>query len=199
MLATRALTSALNGLSGQPVHGTFCRAVHPGTLYGFKAGLGYVPRPLYDLGAPRSGARFTPKGGAPALYLAEDHATALQEMLQVGAHAGLKPVFGMSALVLFQVSVQLASVLDLTDAGVPKAIRTNAKELAGPWRLPVSGKRPPTQALGAAVATNGRFDGMLFQSTKGPGRCLVAFTANLRPPAFVEIRDPSSKLVERLP
>ncbi|MGZ3447891.1 MAG: RES domain-containing protein, partial [Myxococcaceae bacterium] len=85
MLARPDLDQALRKVSLVSFEGTLCRAVHAATLFGFRRGTSYEPRPLYDLGPSRGGGRFTPRGGAPALYLAEDHETSLRELLQVGA------------------------------------------------------------------------------------------------------------------
>ena len=42
-------------------------------------------RPLFDLGAPQRGARYTPVGGMRSLYLTEDPETALAEVNQAYA------------------------------------------------------------------------------------------------------------------
>lgn len=151
------------------------------------------------MGPPASGARFTPKGGATALYLAEDQTTALREFLQVGLPAGLTPTASVGALVIFNVEVNLASVLDLTRSDVQKVLATDAAELASPWRYWRRRGMPPTHRLGAAVARSGRFDAIRFRSSKGAGACLAIFTGLLRPPAYVRIRDPDNRLVQELP
>jgi RES domain-containing protein len=199
MLATRALPGALKRIRGRSYQGTLCRAVHAATLYGFEQAAPYRPRPLYSLGPSATGARFTPRGGSPALDLAEDHTTALHEYLQVGSSARLAPAAGTEALVLFTVDVRLTSVLDLTRVEVQAMLGTSARELGSPWRYRQARGVPPTHALGRAVARSGRFDAIRFASTKGPGSCLAIFTSLLAPPAQVRIRDPRNRLLEELP
>lgn len=199
MLPARALPGALAALRGRPYHGVLCRAVLAGTLYGFQHPDGYTPRPLYSLGAPSAGARFTPKGGAPAIYLAEDHQTTLREVLQVGRSARLTPQMGTGAVVLYTVEVSLRSVLGLTELSVQRALGTNRIELAGPWRFRKSKKKAPTHLLGAAVVRNASFDGLRFESTKGPGACLVVFADLVKSPGYVRVHDPQSRLIGALP
>jgi len=62
MLPAKALKLALARVAVTRFEGLLCRAVHSGTLYGFSGGKLYPPRPLYNLGPPKNGARFTPKG-----------------------------------------------------------------------------------------------------------------------------------------
>lgn len=199
MRSIRALSRALGTIRGLPYHGMLCRAVHAAALYGFQQPGLYRPRPLYSLGAPKEGARFTPKGGAPALYLAEDQVTALHEYLQVGTSARLAPVAGTGALVLFTVEARLTRVLDVTRPDVQEELGTSPEELQAPWRYRRAGGVPPTHALGRAVARSRRFDAIRFQSTKGPGMCLVILTEALAAPAYVRIRDPKNLLLQELP
>src|SRR5438105_14584535 len=53
-------------------------------------------RPLWGLGAPARGARFTPKGGPSSLYVAEDLETATREGLQVTLGTPVKPAAGVT-------------------------------------------------------------------------------------------------------
>ncbi len=182
-----------------PFRGPLVRAVRAATLFGFQSGATYVPRPLFDLGPPRSGARFTPPGGAPALYLAEDAETSLHELLQVGASAGLKPQPGQKSVVLFTADVRLAAVLDITEAAVISALGTSAAELAGPWRHRRDRKTPPTHVLGGAVAEVGHIQAIRFRSTKGPGVCFAILTQTVVAPSFVRVRDPNARLVQIIP
>jgi RES domain-containing protein len=199
MLPARALGAALQRLDGNPYARTLCRAVDAATLYRFQNGGHDQPRPLYSLGPAKNGARFTPRGGAPALYVAEDEQTALHEYRQVGHPAPLEPIAGAGALVLFNVEVRLASVLDVTNAEIQGALATSKEELASPWRYRRAGGVPPTQVLGRAVAQSKRFDAIRFKSTKGPGACLAILTERIVKPAYVRIRDSKNRLVEELP
>jgi RES domain-containing protein len=112
MLPVKALELALTRVPVTRFEGLLCRAVHSGTLYGFLHRKLYTPRPLYNLGPPTNGARFTPKGGAPALYLAQDFETSLREYLQLGKSARLTPRSEKEgAIVCFTAKVRLDSVL----------------------------------------------------------------------------------------
>lgn len=200
MLPTAKLERALRRAPVVPFKGALCRAVHAGTLYGFRKMSGYVPRPLHDLGPPLAGARFTPKGGAPALYVAEDYDTAVRESLQLGFPVRLLPRKGWkSALVLFTIDVNLQVVLDVTDPAVRTLPGTTPAELGSAWRHRRRGGVAPTHALGRALASVGRFQALRFPSTKGTGWCLMILTAAIAAPAYVRIFDPDGRLVERLP
>src|SRR6266540_4295093 len=133
MLAGRALAKALERAPLMRYEGVLCRAVHAATLYGFKKAAAYIPRPLYDLGSPAGGARFTPRGCAPALYLADDYETSLHEYLQVGSHVRLRPPVGTGAIVLFVAEVNVERVLDLRDRRVLTTLATTAAELRQSW------------------------------------------------------------------
>jgi RES domain-containing protein len=199
MLRRRALAEALRNVPLAAFRGALVRAVHAATLYGFRHGPTYEPRPLFDLGPPASGARFTPPRGAPALYLASDVETSLRELLQVGASAALRPVAPAKAVVVFTADVRLEAVLDLTRDETLDALGTTRTELASPWRHRRDRRTPPTHVLGRAVAEDGRIDAVRFASTKGPGECFMVLTQTIASPAFVRVTDPESRLVESIP
>lgn len=180
--------------------GLLCRAVQSGMLYGFLHGKLYPPRPLDNLGPPKNGARFTLKGGAPALYLAEDFETSLREYLQLGKSARLTPRSETEgAIVCFTAKVRVESVLDLTTNDVQKALGTDDNELKSPWRYRKKGGLPPTHRLGRAIAAVRRFDAVRFKSSKGDGDCFMILTEVLVAPSFVEVNDPVSLLTQRIP
>jgi RES domain-containing protein len=199
MLAVRALAKAVRAAPLVRYEGALCRAVHGVTLYGFKKRAPYTPRPLYDLGPPAGGARFTPKTGASALYLADDYETSLHEYLQVGSHLRLKPRLGAGAIVLFVAEVRLETVLDLTDKRVLARLGTTASELREPWRFRRDRRTPPTHILGRVVAADGHVQAIRFRSTKGSGSCFMILTRTIARPAFVRVRDPRNRLVAALP
>ena len=153
-------------------------------------------RPLWGLGAPKSGARFTPRNGAASLYVAEDVETANREGLQVTLGTPVMPPVGMTRAI-YTVQVQLSDVIDLRDKATCALLGTNGKELAGAWRYRKDRKTPPTQRLGRLAAKLG-VEGLIFQSTKGLGVCLVVFTANLRSSSFIEVSD-GVEVLERMP
>jgi hypothetical protein len=120
-------------------------------------------------------------------------------MLQIGRSAKLTPQVGTMALLLYTVQVRLRNLLDLTDVAVQQTLGTTPAELASPWRHRRSNKQAPTQLLGAAIAKSALFDGIRFQSTKGPGACVVVFASLVKSPGYVRVLDSKSKLVGRLP
>jgi RES domain-containing protein len=199
MLPRRALAEALRTVPLARFRGALVRAIHAATLYGFRHGPTYEPRPLFDLGPPRSGGRFTPPGGAPALYLACDAETSLRELMQVGASAALKPQPSGNAVVVFTADVRLEAVLDLTRDETARALGTTHAELASPWRHRRDRKTPPTHVLGRAVAEAGHIQAVRFASTKGRGDCFMVLTQMIVAPAFVRVTDPESKLVQSIP
>ena len=200
MLPAKALKLALARVAVTRFEGLLCRAVHSGTLYGFSGGKLYPPRPLYNLGPPKNGARFTPKGGSPALYLAEDFETSLREYLQLGKSARLTPRSAKEgAIVCITAKVRVEAVLDLTTGVVQKALGTDDSELKGPWRYRTKGGVPPTHRLGRAIAASRRFDAVRFKSSKSDGDCLMILTEALVAPSFVEVNDPISLLTQRIP
>ena len=200
MLPAKALTLALARVAVTRFEGLLCRAVHSGTLYGFSHGTLYTPRPLYNLGPPKNGARLTLKGGAPRLYLAEDFETSLREYLQLGESALLTPRSEKEgAIVCFSAKVRVEAVLDLTHDDVQKALGTDDNELKSAWRYRKKRGVPPTHRLGRAIAAARRFDAVRFESSKGDGNCFMILTDALVAPSFVEVNDPVSLLTQRIP
>jgi RES domain-containing protein len=82
MLDALALSAILTTLPVQRFSGTLYRAIDYEALHGFHSATPYAPNPLYCHGAPRTGARYTPRGGMPSLYLAEEYGTAYEEANQ---------------------------------------------------------------------------------------------------------------------
>jgi len=199
MLQTNSLRKRLRSIGLVAFDGTLFRVVRADVLYGFAAQGPHTPRPLFNLGSPRAGARYTPRGGAPSVYLAADMDTAMREVTQIAAPKTLAPALPPGALVTYSAKVRLDQVLDLTDAAIRKVLDTSLAELAEPWRYRKDGRKPPTHRLGAAAVNSGRIEAIRFRSTKGAGDCFVIFTDALRAPSFIEVDDPDGKLVERMP
>jgi hypothetical protein len=76
-----ALRLALMRVSVTRFEGLLCRAVQSGTLYGFLQRKLYTPRPLYNLGPPTHGARFTVEGGCPSPKPPRDAADAPERIM----------------------------------------------------------------------------------------------------------------------
>ncbi len=205
MLSASKLRQALAAIPSVPFEGTLHRAVHLHWLMNLPPNV--VPQPLYSLAAPTTGARFTPVGGPPMLYFAEDAETAYAEANQVGSL--VKSVLEVAAApptVLVAASVKLGSVLDLTDSSIQAALSLSLAEIAAPWRLASAraagsrSKRPTTQRLGQAIFDSGRFQALRYESTRLPGHpCLAIFTGRVAAPNFIEVHDPHHNISQRIP
>lgn len=81
MLPEASLRDILSTAPLQDIPGPWSKAVAFRHLLGPPPGgeLGDPPQPLWPHGAPRYGARFTPRGSFGTIYLASDHETALVE------------------------------------------------------------------------------------------------------------------------
>jgi RES domain-containing protein len=137
---------------------------------------------LFDLGPKISkiGQRFSPPDDHRGLYVSTELVTAGAEYAN-GQSAWKKGECGKH--VTFDMKVKLLSVLDLTDAATRRLLKTSKKEIQSAWEGFVelnSGAWPPTWTLGHEAFVSGRFDGILFPSTKSPaGTCLLIFTERL--------------------
>jgi RES domain-containing protein len=206
------LVRVISTLPRISVSGPWARAVADRYLQGPPpgAGTGAPPQPLWPGGAPADGQRFTPRGGFPSLYLADNGATALAEVggiLDVPGH-GLTATQHIPYTVL-SVEGTLADVLDLTSPHVQRALCTTVPELTAPWLLAqhrfLTGRRqslPPTQLLGAAAFDVGIVTGLLYPSAKFHGaRNVVVFTDRLpaNVPHALQVFDPSGRLHDELP
>ncbi len=143
---------------------------------------GRPQRLLYDLGPKlsASGQRFSPPGHHAGLYVAVERLTAGAE------YAGTVDAWnrsGGNAAVVFKVEVKLENELDLTDSAVLTELGVTQKEIAGAWEgyFALFGAEPLPWILGRAVHDSGRFDGILFPSTRNApaGRNLLVFTERL--------------------
>jgi RES domain-containing protein len=203
MLAEPELTTALNGIRPQTVHGFYSRFVefrHLGTTSPHPAP---DPRPLWDLGSKLYGGRFTPKGAFEAIYLAEDPVTAMAEVTGVlYSPQAPMPLKAQPPLVLITVEGILLRVLDLTASGVQSVLGTNGQELTGAWRhIQATGQEAPTQILGRVCHQSGRFEAVRFPSSKSTphGVCIAVFTDRLQSPSLIKVFDPHGRLRQQLP
>lgn len=78
----RSLSEAVKDCPRVKQRGVWYRSVDGAVFRGFYDAK-HPMRPLWGLGAPRGGARFTPTNGPASLYVAEDLDTANREGLQV--------------------------------------------------------------------------------------------------------------------
>ena len=205
MLEEKLLPSVLETIPVKAFSGVFYRAVTLEALYGFHHSPPYPAiRPLYNLGAPATGARYTPRNGMPSLYLAESTDTAIAEVNQIFAtlrRLQLPTSVPISPCVLFSVNVSLKQVLDLSDPQIQVTLQTDLGELLAPWReAQPSATLPATQRLGRESFDSGRIQALRYPSAQEANRhCYVIFTDRLGETDFVEVYDPDGNLKERLP
>lgn len=162
-----------------------------------------TPALLFDLGPEisKDGQRFSPPGDTRGLYVSNELVTAGSEFAD-GRTEWLKGTCSKHAT--FDISVQLGSVLDLTDAATRRHLKTSLQEMKSAW-LGFStlngGAWPPTWSLGHAAFSSARFDGILFPSSKNTsGTCLLIFTERLVPGiTHLIIHEADGSEWERLP
>ena len=142
-----------------------------------------VPDPLFAPAAGALGSRFVPPNRpTKGLYLAEDAETAHREGNQVfyQAHAkmyggglGYDELLPPAEVVLIGVMVIASRLLNVRDPEVQARLGTSAEELASPWKTVDDA---PTQRLGDLLASDGGFEGLIYESVQCPSHsCLVLF------------------------
>lgn len=205
MLARVALDAVLRTIPLARLHGTWWRAVGHHLLKGPPpdALSGSPVQPLWPGGSAHYGARFTPKGGPPAIYLASDADTALQEVRAIFAIPNGPPI-ALPAVpyTIFQVSVVLNDILDTTVVATEASLGTSTQELTGDWRYAtVNGGTPPTHVLGMAAHFSERITAIRAHSSKnvGHGAILAVFPDRLGAGSYVEVFDPTGTLQQRIP
>lgn len=156
---------------------------------------------LFDLGPRIAGQRFSPPDEHRGLYVSTGLETAGSEFAG-GQSAWVRG--DCTKHIVFDIEVNLNAMLDLPDAAIRKRLRTTKKEMKSAWLGYAEindGAWPPTWLLGHAVFTDGRFDGLLYPSTKHPtGICLLVFTERLVPgKSHVIIYRNDRTVWERLP
>lgn len=145
--------------------------------------LGPHPNPLYAEGPVIRGARFTPKGGFPTLYLSYDRQTASLEIQATFRRAdGSLIDLADSPTTMLPVDADLDAVLDLTDPDVLEQLQTNTSELTGEWRYTQLKSEAVTQTLGRVAFGSQHIKAIKYISAKDPyhGRCLAVFVDRLQ-------------------
>jgi RES domain-containing protein len=192
------LAAALKAIAPVPINGTFHRAVANAALYQGRR----KPKYLYSLGPGRSGARYSPIGGPPCLYVSEEPVTTLSEAGGIASSLVRAGIAIAQPTTAFSMNVNLhRGALDLTDAGVVEQLGTSFIELDGPWeQQALTGGPIPTQDLGIEAYATKRFQGILFFSHEDPGKKnLVIWTATIKSPSVVTVIDSSNATTERIP
>lgn len=205
MLSETELRLALPSLHARAFEGILYRAVDLEALFGFHVRTPYTqPLPLFSEGSRARGARYTPVGGPPTLYLAQDPQTAYAEANRVHTQVWSGTAANFPALpptVLISARSRMDNILDITDEAIQQALKTTTEELLRPWRLAQSrGQIVATQLLGQAVYDSGSFQAIRYPSAQSSGaRCLAVFPDRLVPPAFIETVDQHFNIPQRLP
>ncbi len=207
MLTRKSLLRILPGLPRTSVHGPWSRVVGAHVLHGPPPGMppGSAPQPLWPGGPSLRGARFTKKGGENCVYLASDAVTAMAEVQAIYLPPGGSVVqLATNPWTMLTIHGVVTEVLDLTDASIQTALRTNLSELTGDWAYTqATGGLPPTQLLGQAAFDCRAILGLKYVSAKNLGRGynLVIFSDRLssHPSCSLSVQDSSGSLVQRLP
>ena len=162
-----------------------------------------TPTLLFDLGPKiaKGGQRFSPPSDHRGLYISSELETAGAEFAD-GLHAWKKG--DCPDHVAFKIKVKLASVLDLTDSSIRRKIKMSKARITSAWQGYSDlngGNWPVTWALGHEAFASGRFDGIIFPSTKlAEGTCLLVFTERLSAAkSHVIIFNHDGSVGERLP
>jgi RES domain-containing protein len=136
----------------------------------------YAHEPLSGEGARLVGGRFNRPGRA-ALYLSADPQTAYAEYTQT--------LYDRPGL-MCSYEVDLAPVVDLTDAEILAALGVSVADLAGRW---LGIPDPPSQRLSERLIAEG-WSGALYRSAQRPeGTNLVAWNWTGTPPRKVLLVD----------
>lgn len=119
--------------------------------------------PLSGTGAARAGGRWNAPGMS-ALYLSEDHATAIAEYLQSLIRPGTLAPYDIGS----------EAILDLTDPDVRASIRVADTMLTLPWRRirDIDRAEPDSWGLARAAVAAG-YDGCQVPSVQNRGKNLV--------------------------
>ncbi len=133
---------------------------------------------ISGLGSQLYGARFTPKGSFPTVYLCESIEAALREYLARGRRLKL-PDHKSLPMVMAWVKVKAANLLDTTDADVSAVINSLLDKDKIHWRAIQDRREAASQAVGRAIKEN-RFSGLIAPSQALPGgKNIVVFPQNL--------------------
>jgi RES domain-containing protein len=201
MLPYPALAAAVARLPRITIHGPWARSIEYALLQGPPPGrpAGSPPEPLWAGGAVLNGARFTPVGSFPTLYLASDFITAQIETGAIFAHPLLRGVtVATDPVVTFAVDGVLTDVVDLCEPDVQTSIGTTTSELTGSWRL---ASPAPTQELGRAAHASGVIMALRYPSAKhdgGMGLAIFTERLSLNVANYVEVIDRHKRISQRL-
>jgi RES domain-containing protein len=144
---------------------------------------------LSGAGSMNSGARFNAPGSFPAIYGSTTPELAIIESLAYQRRANL-PVEQALPLVFKAFSVNVAKLLDLSDAAVLASLKVSLDELRSEkwWLSRAEGEESLTQAIGRAAHLH-RAQAILAPSahTLDHGVNIIIFTQNMNPPSNIKI------------
>ena len=140
--------------------------------------------PLSGAGAARAGGRWN-ESAQPALYLSDNHATAIAEYQQDLPRPGTLTAYDVDA----------HAILDLANRSVREAIGIDDPFLRQPWKhiRDVEQRRPSSWDFVAAVASRG-WHGLRVPSVQAPGTNLVLWRWNETDAPAVRHIDPLGDL-----
>jgi RES domain-containing protein len=196
MHAAKKLKSILASVPAISIEQCFYRSVKNASLHNYNP-----PKPLYALGPGNEGARYTPVGGPPCLYVSAKPLTTLCEVAGIASSLLEAGAVLPYPLTLYSVKVKLKYVLDLADPEVCKALGTTLQELDGSWEQQLKNSVPvPTHILASAAHASGRFQGIKFVSHEDPTTInLMIWTETIRYPCYVEVQDSTGQMADRIP
>ena len=203
MIQAQQLLKKINALPFQSVTGVWYRGIRTE----------HLASPLQYSHSTTSPSRFIDASASrptyPILYFTEIHDVALKEVSAVlsPVASGISIPNPAHSWTIINVSIALASVLDLTDEKVQKVLQTNFQELTGDWwgyrlrtgigsSIKSSSQSAPTQKLGAALYDIPGLVGFMTVSAKDPiKRNLIVFPNKIKSSqdGQIEYIDPATK------
>lgn len=173
MKSRRALKTALTRVGAVHLSGTAVRLVDEAW-----AGPDDL---LSGEGAYRHGGRYNPPRSFRAVYLTENAAVGLAEIVYPLSAGGRFAVPGAKRITVVPVTFNLTRVLNLCDFRVRIELGTDLEEILLPLEpYEAKGEKAPTQRLGEVVGSAG-WSGIQYPSRHDPKVCnLVVFPENLR-------------------
>jgi len=140
--------------------------------------------PLSGAGAARFGGRWNARD-RPALYLSEDHGTAIAEYMQGFVHPGT----------LTPYTLDVERVLDLTDAATRSTVGVDVDSLALHWRTVRDvDKGMPASWTFSEAAVDAGFDGLRVRSAQATGWNIVLWRWNVDKHSRATVVDPDGDL-----
>ena len=128
-------------------------------------------------GSQLYGARWTPIGSFPTVYLCETAEAALEEFFARGRRMRL-PDHKSLPMVMAGVNVKVARLLDFTGAEMQAIISSFCEAEKTHWRTIQNRREAATQAIGRAAFELG-LSGIITESQVTTGKVIVIFPENL--------------------